>query len=103
MTGIQMHLSDVIGRCVVEGDLIVYRGIIVDHTLKNNRIFMFIDELPRAVRRALFSVHYAGGGRVELMWRLNPPASASAGYAEGQAVSVDTEQWRISRSRLVPK
>lgn len=101
MTGTQIHMSDIIGRCVVEGNLIVYRGVIIDHSSKNDRIFAFIDGLPKPARRALFSAHY-GGGFIELAWRQNPPASVSGFLSEGQYISVLGERWWIRKSRLVP-
>jgi hypothetical protein len=103
MTPTQIHMSDIIGRCVVEGNLIVYRGVIIDHSSKNDRIFEFIDGLSKPARRALFSAHYRGGGFLELMWRRNPPAALSAALSEGRCISVGGERWSITKSRLVPE
>jgi hypothetical protein len=100
MTGTQTHLSEIIGRCVVEGSLIVYRGVIIDHTSRDDRVFAFIDGLSKPVRRALFSIHYYSG-RIELAWRRNPPAAISAFLSEGQYASVHGERWRITKSRLL--
>jgi hypothetical protein len=103
MTGTQMHLSEILGRCVIEGDLIVYRGVIVDHSAKKDLVFTFIDGLPRPDRKALFSVRYRGGGFIELMWRRNPHAALSAVLSEGRAISVGGERWWVRKSRLVPE